>query len=242
MRLLTPSRSVEGFTILLDNPAETPEITFDGNVWIPDTQWMRVTDSLRDHMLTLLWDSRDKLFKNPPSKKMLENIFAPLTVIDTSGNLAVHTNLPLPSDLKEGKGVFELKGIQILKSSIEALWHLKAYVVNTPVVDIDWGESKSQAAENEIREITLIEQEVPSEDNDDTLKLNTDEEYNARKFAAKERVKEARLKAILARRAAEVETQRYFEEFNINDSESTFSEYDISDFSGDEGEGEEEDK
>ena len=223
---------------MLDTPAETPEIAFDGNCWQPDTQWMRVTDSWRDHLLALLWDSRDKLFKNPPSKKTLENIFAPITVIDTSGNLLVNSNLPLPTDLKEGKGVFELTGIQILKSSIQALWHLKAYVVNTPVVDIDWDESKSQAAENEIREITLIDQEV-AEESSDLLRLNTDEEYNARKFAAKERVKEARLKAILARRAAEVETQRYFEEFNINDAESTFSEYDISDFSGDETEGEE---
>lgn len=236
MKLLTPSRSVEGFTLLLDNPAETPEITFDGNTWLPDTQWMRVTDSLRDHMLTLLWDSRDTLFKNPPTKKTLENIFTPLTVIDASGNLATQTRLQLPNELKEGKGVFELTGIQILKSSIEALWRLRTYVVNTPVVDIDWGENKSQACDGEIREITLIDQEVPSEETDDLLRLNTDEEYNARKFAAKERVKEARLKAILARRAAEVETQRYFEDFNINETESTFSEYDISDFSGDEDE------
>jgi hypothetical protein len=55
-------------------------------------------------------------------------------------------------------------------------------------------------------------------------------------------VKEARLKAILARRAAEVETQRYFNEFNINDAESTFSEYDISDFSEEEEEEEEDQK
>jgi hypothetical protein len=102
------------------------------------------------------------------------------------------------------------------------------------VVDFDWNESTS--LESEIREITLIEAEVPSENNGDTIHLNTDEEYNARKFAAKERVKEARLKAILARRAAEVETNRYFNDFNINEAESTFSEYDISDFSEDEEE------
>jgi hypothetical protein len=43
-------------------------------------------------------------------------------------------------------------------------------------------------------------------------------------------VKEARLKAILARRAAEVETSRYYNDFATADNESSFSEYDISDY------------
>jgi len=90
--------------------------------------------------------------------------------------------------------------------------------------------------DNEIREINLVDDETPTEP---VLQLQTDADYNARKFATKERVREARLKAILARRAAQVETQRYFEEFNNNDNESSFSEYDISDFSEEEADAEE---
>jgi len=226
MKLLTPERSTEGFRIRLAEPAQTPEIHYDGMAWIANTEWMRASDTLRTHLLTILYDAKDTLFKTSPTRKTLESLFAPVVIIDPSGALQIQCSLPVPSSPKEGTGILELTGITIQKAGIIPTWNLKTYVENTPVVDFDWSEPPA----DEIREINLIDETAPAESTD-TLRLHTDEEYNARKFATKERVKEARLKAILARRAAEVETQRYFDEFNINDNESSFSEYDISDFS-----------
>jgi len=232
MKLLTPERSTEGFRIRLAEPVQTPELHYVAAAWVANSEWMRATDSLRARLLTVLYDAKDTLFKTSPTRKTLENLLAPLVVIDSSGALLIQCSLPVPTIPKDGVGVIELTGINIQKSGIIPTWHIKTYVENTPVVDFDWDE-QPPANDNEIREINLIDETVPS-DATDTLRLHTDAEYNARKFATKERVKEARLKAILARRAAEVETQRYFEEFNINDNESSFSEYDISDFSEDE--------
>lgn len=231
MKLLTPERHTEGYRILLEEAVETPEIKFEAG-WVANSEWMRATDNLRGRLLSVLYDAKDTLFKTSPTRKTLENLFAPIVVIDLSGALTIQCQLPLPTSPKDGAGILELVGITLQKTGIIPIWNVKRYVENTPVVDFDWDEP-AQSGDNEIREITLIEAEVAS-DNADTLRLRTDEEYTARKFASKERVKEARLKAILARRAAEVETQRYFDEFNINDNESSFSEYDISDFSEDE--------
>jgi len=234
MRLLVRPPLPDGYRLDFETPEETPELEFNGSMWVSNAQWIAATETLRASVVSVLYDSRDKLFKTSPTQKTLENLMAPWVVIDVSGNYSIKCDVPMPENLKSGKGILSLIGIVIKKTGISPIWIIKSYSENTPVVDFDWNESTS--LESEIREITLIEAEVPSENNGDTIHLNTDEEYNARKFAAKERVKEARLKAILARRAAEVETNRYFNDFNINEAESTFSEYDISDFSEDEEE------
>lgn len=238
MKLQAPQRLPNGYRIPLSENQVTPSLVFNGSAWQVTPEWMRATDTIRSVIVSLLYEQKDTLFKTSPTIKTLENLFTPWVVIDTQNNISLKCDLPLPETMKDGSGVFELTGIAFIKkergSEILPVWNLQSYTENTPVVDLEMDDLDS-----ECREITLIESEVPTADDSDTFKLNTDEEYNARKFAAKERVKEARLKAILARRAAEVETSRYFNDFNINDEESTFSEYDISDFSEDEEEEEE---
>jgi len=229
MKLQGLQRLSNGYKLPLSENQATPSLKFTGKSWEVTTEWMRATDTIRAVIITLLFEQKDSLFKTVPTIKTLENLFTPWVVIDPENNISLKTDLPMPESMKEGSGVVELTGVAFIKkekgSEILPVWNLKSYTENTPVVDLDLEETES-----EFREVTLIESEVPTAEDGDTFKLNTDEEYNSRKFAAKERVKEARLKAILARRAAEVETSRYFNEFNINDEESTFSEYDLSDF------------
>ena len=234
MKLLAPESSPDGFKIKLSESFETPELTYDASGWQVNTEWMRVTDTMRIKLLDLLFNARDTLFKTPPTLRNLENLFSPWVILNETGALEFKCLLPvLPSQL-DGKGILELTAIYLKRTGIFPIWNIKSYSENSPVVDFEWNEPAD--IEQDFREITLIESEVQSENTNDTLQLQTDEDYNIRKFAAKERVKEARLKAILSRRAAEVETQRYFNDFNINDAESTFSEYDISDFSENEEE------
>jgi hypothetical protein len=235
MKLLAPESLIDGYKIRLSESFDTPELIYDVSGWQVNSEWMRATDTIRTKVLTLLYESREVLFKMPPPLKILENLFSPWVIINENSNLEIKCVLPDKPTEKDGKAILELTGITLKKSGILPVWNIKSYLENSPVVDFEWNEAPD--VESDFREITLIESEVPSENSNITLQLQTDEDYSIRKFAAKERVKEARLKAILSRRAAEVETQRYFNEFNINDSESTFSEYDISDFSENEEEG-----
>ena len=234
MKLLAPEALPDGFKIGLSESLETPELNYDLSGWQLNTDWMRATDTIRTKILDQLYESRANLFKTPPTLKILENLFSPWVIINSEGLLQFKCPMPLLPSEKDGKALLELTGIALKKGGILPLWNIKSYVENSPVVDFEWNQETE--AEQDFREITLIESEVPSDAANDTLHLQTDDDYNIRKFAAKERVKEARLKAILSRRAAEVETQRYFNDFNINDAESTFSEYDISDFSEEEEE------
>ena len=234
MKIQSLEKSVNGFKVILSECPETCDLEHDGTNWVINTDWVRAADAIRLKVLGLLFESRTTLFKTSPTQRTLENLLVPWVIIDDSGNYVIQCELPSPSVSKNGKGILELTALSIKRDGIQPVWSLKSYTENTPVVDFEWeGES---VPENELREVTLIESEVPLEAGIETLQLHTDEEYNARKFAAKERVKEARLKAILSRRSAEVETRRYYDEFNLNDNESTFSEYDISEFSEDEEE------
>jgi len=237
MRLLSPEKTNDGFKIMFSESSKTPELSFSGEkkAWNLNSTWMTETDKLRTFVLETLYENRASYFKTSPTLNTLETLFTPWIVVNESGELTFKSELPTPETDKDGKGIIELVGISIKKTGIYPIWGIKEFSEITPVVDFEWSETK----DDELREITLIESELPNEDKGDTLKLTTDEEYNTRKFAAKERVKEARLKAILARRAATVETERYYSEFALNDSESSFSEYDISDFSDDENEEEE---
>lgn len=234
MHLLSPEKAQDGFKIFFRESCETPTLSYssDKKMWELSSSWMSDTDKIRTDVLNKLYDNRALYFKTSPTLNTLDTLFTPWVVVNESGELTFKSELPLPESDKDGNGTIALLGIYIKKTGITPLWAIKEFTEITPVVDFEWSESKDE----EFREVTLIESELTSENNNDTLKLTTDEEYTTRKFAAKERVKEARLKAILARRAAEVETDRYYADFALNDNESSFSEYDISDFSEEEEE------
>ena len=230
MKLTSPEKTAEGYKFGFTDTCLTPELDFDGSKWVVTSEWVRATDVIRTKILSQLYDSRNTLFKSSPSLKTLEQLLHPWIIKAENGNYEMKYQMPSPSD-KSGKGTLELSGILLRRDSISPIWTVQSYTETTPVVDFNWEE---ETPENELREVTFFESEGPSDAT--VIQLSTDEEYNTRKFAAKERVKEARLKAILARRAAEVETTRFFHEFNFGENESTFSEYDISDFSEDEEE------
>ena len=232
MKLSSPEKTAEGYKFGFIEKCLTPELDFDGSNWIVTTEWIRVTEIIRGQILTQLFDSRSVLFKSAPSLKTLESLFHPWITKSDNGNYEMKLQMPLPSD-KPGKGILDLSGILMKRDSIVPIWNIQSYTENTPVVDFVWDNDEPE--NEELREVTFFESAGPS-DTSNVIQLYTDEEYTARKFAAKDRVKEARLKAILARRAAEVETTRFFNEYNFGENESTFSEYDISDFSDDEEE------
>lgn len=84
------------------------------------------------------------------------------------------------------------------------------------------------ATDQETREIQLDEiAEAP--DSAEPFRIRS-REWETRKFLAKERVREARLKAQIAARLADKEENRFYTQFGeLDDGESRFSDYDLSD-------------
>jgi hypothetical protein len=88
-----------------------------------------------------------------------------------------------------------------------------------------------ETVEEDDREITL--DEIETDGAPPTQIRNR--EWETKKFMGKERVREARLKAQIAQKMAEAEEARYYRHFGeLDDGESHFSDYDLSE-SEDEG-------
>jgi hypothetical protein len=97
------------------------------------------------------------------------------------------------------------------------------------------------AAETETREIQIddIATASPAEAGPTMVRSR---EWESRKFLCKERVREARLKAQIAEHFAAKEEARYYAQFGeLDDGESRFSDYDLSDAEDSDEESDEED-
>lgn len=94
----------------------------------------------------------------------------------------------------------------------------------------------SDSDNDETREIHLeeVEEAGPAEAPAAPPTRIRSREWETKKFMAKERVREARMKAQIAARMAESEETRFFRIFgDLDDAESNFSDYDISPSSSD---------
>ena len=93
--------------------------------------------------------------------------------------------------------------------------------------DAETVDSVEEGNEEETREIQFEDiEDAPA----GTITHIRSREWEARKFLAKERVREARLKAQIAARLAEKEESRFYRHFgDIDDGESHFSDYDLTD-------------
>jgi hypothetical protein len=94
--------------------------------------------------------------------------------------------------------------------------------------DIDDGDGETVDGGGETREIQLDDlEDAPA--TAAPMRIRT-REWEARKFMAKERVRETRLKAQIAAHLAHKEESRYYAQFgDLEDGESHFSEYDLTD-------------
>jgi hypothetical protein len=170
-----------------------------------------------------------------------------------------------------GTAVWQLEGLLMSSTSIDPVWTLQDVHPNEDLdrislfgdvdtVDGDDDENSGDetlfkrvsvgpqineigkaltSTDDETREIQLDEiAEAP--DNGETFRIRS-REWEARKFLAKERVREARLKAQIASRLADREEIRFYTQFGeLDDGESRFSDYDLSD-TEDEGAGDSDD-
>jgi hypothetical protein len=107
-------------------------------------------------------------------------------------------------------------------SSIKPVWTIGEFKEDVAIPFFD-GETVDSGDEREINldEIETAVHTAP------TQIRNRD--WETKKFMAKERVREARLKAQIAARMSEAEEARYYRHFgDLDDGESRFSDYDLS--------------
>jgi hypothetical protein len=165
---------------------------------------------------------------------MLETLFSPWTQpVGTSDKICFSCHTPTLPDHSQGMNLsatWGLKGITMNAKLISPVWSIvSVHEESSPPTDTITLFEEDADEEAEHREIQFHEIEMEKGSVAVPTKLKT-REWDARKFVGKERVREARLKAQIAKRIAKKEESRYYEQFgDPDDGESRISEFDLTD-------------
>jgi len=228
LRLSEPEKTASGFLIRISQkPALITK--WEGGKWKNDEELLAVIMETRRQLIDMLYEKRTTWFSSAPTKSMLTKL---MKGWDTK-------NLAMPSDTsKNYSGSQTLTAVQISGEGIFPRWTSSVWQIDeVSKISMPW----TQGSDDELEEID-DSREINIDVDSAPVKLNhhEDRNYLDRKFAAKERVKEARLKAQVAKKMAFREINFFFENFTLDDDESTFSDYDLTDNEDDEYEEEEE--
>lgn len=239
MPLQPPKRTPDGFHMAIDPAVSTPS-----SRWNPAAgKWECSPDMaiwLTTQRTILLGElvSHGNWFSRPPRREVLESMFTPWigsNVSDGSDERQFVCPTPILPEESQTVGcsaTWVLEGILMTSKLISPVWSI-VDIQNDPAIpsdtislfeediDVD-ADADAEGREIQFHEIETDVQTVPT-------KLKT-REWEARKFLGKERVREARLKAQIAKRIAKKEESRYYEQFGDPDeNESRISDFDLTD-------------
>ncbi len=231
--LTPPKRTNAGYYVALTSPVPAPALRFANGTWVHTAEWSAWATAQRSQVIDELL-ANPKWFSRPPRRDILEPIFGPWDARNMQGVWGFACKIPdVPGDAAgSGSGVWQLQGVIMSSTSITPVWSLSDIVVDPQQDTISlFGDDEEEGDGDtidggETREIQLDDlEEAPVAAA--PMRIRT-REWEARKFMAKERVREARLKAQIAVRLASKEESRYYAQFgDLDDNESHFSEYDL---------------
>ena len=230
-KLSEPEKSASGFLVKISHK-QALVTKWEGGKWKNDEELLAIIMEARRQITELLYEKRNSWFSSTPTKTQLTKL---MKGWDTKSLAAV------PDVSKAYTGNQALVALIITAECIMPRWVCSVWQPEeVSKISMPWAQGSADDELEEIddsREINIDVDSAP-------VKLNhhEDRNYLDRKFAAKERVKEARLKAQVAKRMAQRELHFFFENFTLDDNESTFSDYDLTDNEYDEEEEEEEDE
>jgi len=216
-----------GYLLALDPPILSPTLKCSG-VWMPTAEWAAWAEEQRKQLLGELL-GHGNWFSHPPRRDLIETIFAPWIGKNMKGELQFFG--ALPSAPAPGTASMALQGLTMSASAITPIWAIESF---TPEPEEDrislFGEEEDEGPET--REIEFEEIEIASPaataGTRGPMQIRN-REWEAKKFLAKERVREARLKAQVAEHIARKEESRFLTTYGeLDDNESNFSEYDLS--------------
>jgi len=228
LRLSEPEKTASGFLIRISQkPALITK--WEGGKWKNDEELLAVIMETRRQLIDMLYEKRTTWFSSAPTKTQLTKL---MKGWETKSLAAP------PAENKNYSGSQTLTAVQITAEGIVPRWTSSVWQVEeVSKISMPW----TQVSDDELEEID-DSREINIDVDSAPVKLNhhEDRDYLDRKFAAKERVKESRLKAQVAKKMAYRELNFFFEHFTLDDDESTFSDYDLTDNEEDEYEEEEE--
>jgi hypothetical protein len=174
------------------------------------------------------------LFKNPPTLSSLEAITPNWGFIASEGKMVFSPYGRLDIAGLDGKSIpcfvdVQLKGLEISRSTIRPLFKLHYLGQKNNEIDFDW---PAPVAPTDLTEVS----DVPFAEGNGVVSL-TDPATKAReKTEAKAKIREAFLAANTARTSAMALAEQFYENYDLSDSESAFTEW-----MSDEGSGSESD-
>lgn len=253
MPLQPPKRTAAGFFLALNPPVAAPALRWTKSAWdAPTVEWASWADATRKVLLGELL-SHGTWFSRPPRHDILDPLFSPWVSVNMQGARSFFCKAQsVPgAEGSSGGATWNLQGLIMSSTAIAPVWaiaeHKEDVEQDTISLFGDGGDSDGDEADagdiithaDETREIEIEEiDEVPPASGGTTHIRSR--EWETRKFLSKERVREARLKAQIAVRLARKEESRYYTQFgDLDDGESHFSDYDLTDDeSGEDTEGE----
>lgn len=238
MPLQGPKKTPAGYFLALQPPVAVPSLRWAAGEWQLTEEWSTWAAAQREQLLQELV-AHPTWFSRPPRQDILSPIFSPWSGTNMAGKYIFTTDIP---EVPGGRGTasWELEGILMSSTAIKPVFVLKTSQPDPEEDRISlFGDGETVEAESdeepETREIQLDEIALGSPAGEAPTRIRN-REWEARKFLAKERVREARLKAQIATRLAEKEERRFYSQFgDLDDAESHFSEYDLTDEESSEG-------
>ncbi len=232
--LSPPKRTAAGYYVALGSPVKAPVLRWANDAWVHSTEWSTWATAQRALVLDELL-ANPKWFSRPPRRDILEPIFGPWDARNMQGTWLFACKVPDVPGEASGSASWQLQGVIMSSSSITPVWSLADVTVDVQQDTISlFGDGDSEggdgdtvdAGDDETREIQLDDlEEAPAAAT--PMRIRT-REWETRKLMAKERVREARLKAQIAARLAHKEESRYYSQFgDLSETESHFSEYDL---------------
>ncbi len=233
---LQPPKKIQGisaYSLTQTPPTQGPRLVHDGSGWVLTAEWSNWATEERNRLIGELL-SHGNWFSRPPRRDILDPLFAPWTGKKTAQS-APEFFCNVPEAESPGSATWVLEGLTMSTTAISPVWTLQDFQKEPEQDTISlFGDGDTVDGDGEeedmTREIRFDEIESASPAAPTQLR---DRNWETRKFLAKQRVRESRLKAQIADRMAAKEESRFYALYgDLSDTESHFSEYDLTDEEG----------
>ena len=221
------------YTLALQPPVSSPRLVNDGSRWILTPEWSEWASTQRSQLIGELL-GHTTWFSRPPKRDVLEPLFAPLSG-KKSAQGSEEFFCKSPDAPGPGSAAWSLTALTMSSSAITPVWSVEGFQeapeqdTISLFGDADTADGSDGSEGEETKEILFEDIESASPATAEPTRIRN-RDWETRKFLAKERVREARLKAQIADRMAAKEESRFYATYGeLSDNESHFSEYDLTD-------------
>lgn len=197
------------------------DLEWQKDALVPAVTVQKLISELRSTVLKLLMENKS-LFRNPPTLDSLQAITPPWGILIRGAQMEWSTvnKWELDANLQGKSAIVRLilTGIEISRSYINPVWGISVVQIlpekpEVGIIDFEFGEA-------EVSDVKSVTSEDFDRDDSDIVALHKPGE---RKAFLKSQVRELLAKVAEARMAADDAMDRFFDEFDLSEGESDFS-------------------